>query len=276
VANTTATADRARTVSRLEVGAGVCEDPGIDDVPKLYTDLALWWPLFSAPEDYAAEAAEYRALLTGAADGPVREVLELGSGGGNNASHLTRWFAMTLVDRSPGMLGVSRRLNPGAEHVEGDMRTVRLGRTFDAVFVHDAVTYLTTIEDLARAIRTAFEHCRPGGSTLFCPDWVRETFEPGTDHGGHDGDDGRGVRYVEWRWDPDPADDTYLMDFGYVFRDRDGSLAVEADRHVCGLFAERAWLDGLRDAGFENVRAHRAHLGEPAGSLVFLGRRPQG
>ena len=52
-----------------------------------------------------------------------RTVLELGSGGGNNASHLKAQFRMTLVDRSPGMLAVSRALNPECEHVEGDCAT---------------------------------------------------------------------------------------------------------------------------------------------------------
>lgn len=111
-------------------------------------------------------------------------MLELGSGGGNNASHMKREFLLTLVDRSPGMLGVSRRLNPECEHVEGDMRSVRLGRTFDAVFVHDAIAYLTTEDDLRALFETAFEHCRRGGVALFVPDCVGETFEPATDHGG--------------------------------------------------------------------------------------------
>ena len=32
---------------------------------------------------------------------------------------------------------MSRSINPECEHVQGDMRTLRLGREFDAVFVHD-------------------------------------------------------------------------------------------------------------------------------------------
>ena len=111
----------------------------MDSLPRLYGELAEWWPLLSAPEDYADEAAEYRRLIEEGARIPIREVLELGSGGGNNASHLKARFALTLVDRSPGMLEVSRRLNPECEHVQGDMRSVRLRRTFDAVFVHDAI-----------------------------------------------------------------------------------------------------------------------------------------
>ena len=127
---------------------------------RFYGELADWWPLISQPEEYAEEAAECARHLRSAAI-PVREVLELGSGGGNNAVHLTSSFAMTLVDLSEAMLAVSRRLNPGAEHHQGDMRSVRLGRQFDAVFVHDAVSYMLTEDDLAAAMATAFAHTAP-------------------------------------------------------------------------------------------------------------------
>ena len=94
---------------------------------------------------------------------PVREVLELGSGGGNNAVHLKADLDLTLVDLNAEMVAVSQRLNPECVHAVGDMRTVRLGRTFDAVFVHDAIDYMLTEDDLRAAMVTAFEHCRPGG-----------------------------------------------------------------------------------------------------------------
>jgi SAM-dependent methyltransferase len=245
----------------------------VDDLPKLYGELAEWWPLFSAPEDYATEAAEYRMLILGAAEGPVRDVLELGSGGGNTASHLKRWFAMTLVDRSPQMLAVSGRLNPECEHLHGDMRRVRLDRAFDAVFVHDAIAYITTAEDLSAVFATAFAHCRPGASALFVPDYLTETFEPGTAWGGHDGAD-RAVRWVEWRWDPDPSDETYLTDFAYLFRKPDGSIHADPDRHVEGLFPQVTWLDLLERAGFRSVRAVDVHVGEPVGARAFVARRP--
>ena len=143
---------------------------------KLYEELAEWWPLFSAPEDYAEEAAYFARVLSEACDPPPRTVLELGSGGGNNALYLKSKFEMTLVDLSPQMLAVSRALNPECEHREGDMRTVNLGRTFDAVFIHDAISYMTSVEDLQAAIHTAYQHCRAGGVALFVPDCVRETF----------------------------------------------------------------------------------------------------
>ena len=82
-----------------------------------------------------------------------KTVLELGSGGGNNASHMKAHFELTLTDLSPDMLDLSRTINPELEHIQGDMRTLRLGREFDAVFVHDAVVYMTTEEDLKRGDR---------------------------------------------------------------------------------------------------------------------------
>lgn len=94
--------------------------------PKLYKELADWWPLLSAPEGYAEEAATYRDNLIACARRSVRRALELGSGGGNNASHSKAHFEMTLVDLSPHMLDASRTLNPECEHIEGDMRTMRL------------------------------------------------------------------------------------------------------------------------------------------------------
>ncbi len=209
--------------------------------PKLYTEFASWWPLLSSPDEYAEEAAFYQRLLVGACERSPHTLLELGSGGGNNASHLKMQFQMVLVDRSAGMLAVSRRLNPECDHVEGDMRSIRLGHQFDCVFVHDAVMYMTTEADLRRAIETAFVHCQPGGAALFAPDHVRENFQPSTDHGGHDGAS-ESLRYLEWSWDPDPTDTTYVVDYAYLLRASDGTVRVEHDRHIEGLFLRADWL----------------------------------
>lgn len=241
--------------------------------PKLYEELASWFHLLTAPADYAEEANVYLDLMERTADIPLREVLELGSGGGNNASHMKQRASLTLVDLSPAMLAISRTINPEIEHLEGDMRDVRLGRRFDGVFVHDAVDYLTTEEDLRAAARNTFEHCREGGAALFAPDHVRETFADGPEDGGHDGPDGRSLRYLSWTWDPEPADTTYVMDFAYLLREPDGTITVEGDRHVCGLFDRATWFRALEDAGFE-ASVEIVELSDIPPMDVFLGRRP--
>ena len=106
---------------------------------KLYRELAEWYPLLTPVADYAEEAAFYRRLFEEHCRRPPRTLLDLGSGGGHNAAHLKATLSCTLLDLAPAMLDLSRRLNPECEHVEGDMRTVRLRRVFDCVLVHDAV-----------------------------------------------------------------------------------------------------------------------------------------
>lgn len=236
-------------------------------MPALYEELAPWFHLLTAPADYAEEAASYHEILA-AAPRPSRTVLELGSGGGNNASHLKAHYQLTLTDASEAMLQLSRKLNPQCEHFAGDMRTLRLGRQFDAVFVHDAVMYMTSREDLAAAMRTALEHCRPGGVALFTPDCVRETFQPGTRQGGHDQGD-RGLRYLEWIFDPDPADTTYDVDFAIMLKAADEPVRVVHDHHVFGLFPRHEWLSLLAATGFQARAVTTAHDSE-----VFVAVRP--
>jgi SAM-dependent methyltransferase len=222
-----------------------------DGLPRhrMYGELASWWPLISPPEEYAEEAA-FAASLLRTANPPTRTVLELGSGGGNNAFHLKNEFEMTLVDLSDEMLTVSRRLNPDCDHLRGDMRTLRLERSFDAIFVHDAIDYMITEADLRQAAATAYEHCRPSGVAVLVPDNIAENFEPSTDYGGNDGPDGRGARYLSWSSDPDPTDTRTRADYAFLLRETDGSVKVVHDMHEFGLFPRALWLRVLTDVGF--------------------------
>ncbi len=228
----------------------------MSEAPKLYTELASWWPLLSPPDEYADEAAFFLGALTealgSAPTGRRRTLIEFGSGGGSVAYHLKAAFDLTLVDLSPDMLAVSRAYNPECEHIAGDMRTARLGRVFDAVFIHDAIDYMTTEDDLRQAITTAYVHCAPGGVALFVPDAVRETFQPRTEHGGRDaapGENDRALRYLLWTFDPDPTDTTYTTEFAYLLREGN-AVRAEHDEHTSGLFARADWLRLLEAAGF--------------------------
>jgi len=222
---------------------------------RIYDEFAEWWPLFSPPEHYVEEAADLLRRLGPVARRTSATLLELGSGGGSLAFHLQPHFALTLTDRSPGMLAVNRAANPRAEHILGDMRTLRLGRRFDVVLVHDAIMYATEPADVRATLETAALHCRTDGIVAVLPDYLRETFVPGTDHGGEDASDGRGFRYLEWRWDPDASDDSYLVDYAFLLRDRDGAVRVIHDRHVEGLFARARWLAWFDDVGLSATSA---------------------
>ena len=237
---------------------------------RLYHELADWFHLLTAPEEYAEDAAHYRDVLRKLCAGTARTLLELGCGGGNNASYLKRWFTCTLTDLSPAMLEQSRKLNPECEHIAGDMRTLRLGRTFDLVFVHDAVMYLTELADLRALAATMMAHLRLGGGALVVPDFVRETFAPRTHHGGHDGDDGRAIRYLEWTRDPDPSDTHFEVDMVYLLREADGSVRIVHDPWCEGVFSIEEWYTVLEQAGFKVL--HRPALNDD--QHLVMCRRP--
>jgi hypothetical protein len=55
---------------------------------KIYSDLALWWPLLSPHTDYQEEAEFFLQLLAQMSLPPRASLLELGSGGGGNAFYL--------------------------------------------------------------------------------------------------------------------------------------------------------------------------------------------
>lgn len=219
-------------------------------IPVLYRQFASWWPLISAPEDYDEEAEFFYQLFMEHSQHPPKTLLELGSGGGNNACYLKRHFHMTLVDRSAGMLAVSRSLNPECEHIQGDMRNLALQREFDGVFIHDAIVYLTTPQELRQALETAYLHCQTNGIVVIAPDYIRETFVESTTHGGHDGPD-RAARYLSWTYDPDPQDTTYVSDMVYTLRTAPDRIEVVYDRHVEGLFPLQLWLSLLSEVGFD-------------------------
>ena len=236
--------------------------------PRLYTELAGWWQLISPTKDYADEAAFFRKLFLAE---NAKTVLELGSGGGNIAWFLKEDFTLTLTDISGGMLTESKKQNPELEHIEGDMRALRLGKTFDGVLIHDAIMYMTSEEDLRAALVTAYEHCKPGGVVVIVPDWVAETFRPHTTHEGEDAGE-RGVRYLEWIWDADPNDTKVNYEFILALKEND-ALHTVVDRQVVGVFPRATWLQLLRDVGFE-ARVVEDPSTEGERTEVFLGHKP--
>jgi SAM-dependent methyltransferase len=244
----------------------------------MYSDLAEWWPVLSPPEEYAEEAPIMAGLLrTGGA--PVRTLLELGCGGGHLASHLPEHLpdvSMTLVDLSEQMLAVSRALNPHAEHVAADMRTLRLNRRFDAVLVHDAIDYLLDPAELDALAATVAAHLAPGGVAVLAPDHVVEAFHPATLWGGSDAPDGRAARYLEWTHDPDPGDTWAQADYAFVLREAGGTVRYEGETHRFGLFDVQTWLDVLDRAGLTAAAVAEQPDDDRQPRTLFVARRPPG
>ncbi len=216
---------------------------------RLYDEFAHLWSLVSPPEDYAVGAVGWREILREKLGPGRHEILELGVGGGHNLSHLTGDFQATAVDLSKKMLANSIKLNPGVEHLVGDMRTVRLGRKFKAVLIHDAINYMLTEDDLRATFATAAAHLDPGGVFIAAPDNFRETFQ--NHKVGHDtnSDGSVTLTYVEYQYDRDPNDTVVESIIIYLICEN-GDIRVEHDRHIIGLFPIQTWFDLMEEAGF--------------------------
>lgn len=224
-------------------------------LPRLYTDLASWWPLLSPVEAYCDDAVLVHTLLAQALQRVPASLLELGCGSGTLASHLPRDCEVVLSDLSDDMLALASRRNPGRQTHAADLRTLRLHRTFDAVLIHDALMYMKREEDVAAALQTAFQHLEPGGALLLMPDFVAESFYEGTDAGGGEDETGRAARLLEWRWASPETPSCFQVEMALLLRDANGSVQSVHEQHTMSLFPMATWWSLIQAAGFTPVPA---------------------
>jgi SAM-dependent methyltransferase len=220
------------------------------DTFRLYSDLAWLWPMWGdATTEYAHYCQHVASLIDHYARRPAATLLDIGCGGGKNALNLKRQFEVTGVDLSAAMLAQAKELNPECMFVEGDMRTCRLGRAFDAVLMDDAISYMTCLEDFAAAFRIAYAHLKPGGVLVATPDVTPETFQQNKTSITPVTRDGLDIVFVETVYDPDPTDAQYETTVVYFIRDH-GCLRIETDHWTMGIFALDTWRQVLRKTGF--------------------------
>jgi trans-aconitate methyltransferase len=168
------------------------------------------------------------------------------------------------------MLALSKGLNPGVEHHVGDMRNIRLERTFDTVLVHDSASYLLTEQDLTETFATAAAHLRPGGVLMVAPDWFQETFPDGWVYNWDRQQGDIEVNIQEVMVDPDPSDTQVESTYTYTIK-KAGVTTVEVDTHITGLFSIQTWSDLMGQAGFRvEVRSLPPNEGG-YGSWLFIG-----
>ena len=240
--------------------------------PRLYGELADWYYLLTHPDDYEEEAGIFHRTFEEHTRIPIHTMLELGSGGGANALYLKRHYEMTLTDLSERMLAQSKTINPECRHIVGDMRTLRLGERFDAVFLHDAVAYMTTEDDLGAAISTVAAHLKTGAMGMIVPDDLADTYEPSTSDGGHTIGD-RSLHYVQEHGELKPGSTAAEVRFTYTLREG-ASERVEEDVHLTGVFPRATWLRLISAAGLEPLVLPYVHSEVDHEMTIFVGFKP--
>ena len=213
-----------------------------------YDDLAWTDTVVSSPEDAREETEYICELIRSNSRIEVKTLLHLGCGAGFNDFTFKREFVVTGVDVSEGMLKMARKLNPEVRYIQGDMRNLSLEETFDAVAIPDSIGYMTTEEDLRKAISTANGHLRPGGVLLIVALVDEDFMENNFAYAGTEGDLQVTIFEKNQRSWSDLA--IYEAVLVYLIR-RKGELEVICDRHRQGLFPSTTWLSLLEDLGLE-------------------------
>jgi SAM-dependent methyltransferase len=211
-----------------------------------YNELAWTEDLLADPSDYEGEVACYVDLIKENFLHAPGTLLHLGCGAGGYDSIFKLHFAVTGVDISHGMLEMARSRHPDVEYIEGDMRTVRLGREFDAVAIPNSIDYMSSLPELRMAIGTAAAHLKPGGVLLV----VGKTLEIFRDNNfAYTGEqEDLHVTLLENNYINRYRPDTYEATLIYLIRRR-GDLTIHTECHVLGLFSQETWEKVFAEAG---------------------------
>jgi SAM-dependent methyltransferase len=123
-------------------------------------------------KDYQAETVELHRIIEESRPG-AKTLLDVACGTGAHLAELRRWYEVEGADLSPAMLAVARQRVPGVPLHQADMRTLDLGRSFDAVIcLFSSIGYVTEPGEMRSAVARLAAHVAPRG-VLILDGWVR-------------------------------------------------------------------------------------------------------
>ncbi|MDX2163755.1 MAG: class I SAM-dependent methyltransferase [bacterium] len=214
----------------------------------MYTLPALYDVIYGF-KDYASEAVRIRQYLNLFNRPHARTLLDVACGTGKHLEHLQAHFTVEGLDLDPGLLRIAAERLPGVPLHHADMRTFDLGRQFDVITcLFSAIGYMTTLDDLRRAVSAMAAHLAPGGLLLIEPWLPPDKF--------HD----RKLHLLSA--DPDPEtkivritrsrveEGLSVMYFHYIVATPDGVTLIDETLHM-GLYTDDQYRDALAAAGLE-------------------------
>lgn len=211
------------------------------DVSLPYRRPELYDELHHDPDDTAARQQE---AFIDHHQPAAKTVLDLGCGTGRDLAYHARRFTCTGVDLQPQMVDYARRQHPHVDLHVGDIRMVRLGRTFDVILsVGLTPSYLLHDTDLTAAFSTFAAHAHPGSLLILqplqtVPDVGERTFRINTPSS-------PGQVTVNYSVDPD---DSSIVIMNRTWRLNDATLVND---RICRRILTRATIDRhLATTGF--------------------------
>ena len=138
---------------------------------SVFSEYASYYDLLYRDKDYAGETDYIHRLIQSRCPGSAT-VLNLGCGSGRHDRCLAeKGYSVTGVDLSEEMLSFARNSAEGnalLDYVQGDARSIRLEKTFNAVIsLFHVMSYQQTNKDLKASFTSACCHLKPGGTFIF-------------------------------------------------------------------------------------------------------------
>lgn len=242
-----------------------------------YNDLAWTEDWFVNPCDYEKEVMFYINLINENAIENPKTLLHFESGAGGHDTIFKKYFSVTGVDLSLGMIEKAKNLHPDIVYIEGDMRTVRLNKKYDVVAIPDSIDYMVSEKDLEQAIRTAYIHLNANGVLLIVAK-PKETFQ--NNNFAYTGEkNGIHITLLENNYINPFVPNTYEATLVYLIRENK-ELSIHTERQILGLFPENTWERIFIETGFTMNKSlvediyEKNIIGEGEYPLtVFVGRK---
>jgi len=134
---------------------------------QVFDAYSGYYDLLYQDKDYVAEIAYIEKLLKRHGDN-IHELLEFGSGTGIHGSLLAEaGFRVTGIELSQEMVNRAT-FTDGFSSRQGDIRSLNLNRSFDAVIsLFHVMSYQVTNPDIQTTLSNAAGHLLPGGLFIF-------------------------------------------------------------------------------------------------------------
>ncbi|MGA5035531.1 class I SAM-dependent DNA methyltransferase [Streptomyces capoamus] len=224
----------------------------------------------SRGKDYRAEAAVVAGLVR-ARNPEADSLLDVACGTGAHLRHFAGLFGKVEgLELSEAMLTMARAAVPAAVLHGGDMRTLSLGRSYDAITcMFGSIAYLQDTDELASTLRSFEEHLTPGGVVAVDPWWFLETSLARHVSGDTVTVGERTLTRVSYT---EREGRTSKMEVHYVVADPGSGVQHFAEEHVLTLFTRAEYEEAFTRAGLRVTYIE----GIQSGRGLFLADRAGG
>lgn len=232
----------------------------------LHDQLAKYYDRIYSFKDYLDEAVRIQNLIIKYLETGGNTLLDVACGTGLHLKHLKDDFSCTGVDVSKAMLKIARNNAKGVTFKEADMKTLKLGKQFDAITcLLSSIGYVRNYSNLERTIRNFSKHLKKGGVALIEPSHANSVYVKGEPRITiYDGKDAKIARINV----PKIRQATAVLNMHILIAERGKDAKYFIDRHELGLFGINNTLRIMKDAG---LKSKYLKNGLMSGRELFVG-----